>query len=223
MSQPSPLSAARHRALALRDSGDLAGARRLLTDVVESYGPGYGADHPDVLGTGRLLAQLHREADDPMAARRVLEEAWAAGERRWSPAEPLMLAISFELASVAEELGNRHEARRNYTRVVDHGPDVLGPDHPTVQAARRYLGLPGSPSPTGSQVPPATTSGYAEPTVTPPSTPPLPPPVPGGVQAPSTPTHQPPGSAGSPSTPPPQVPGDAPEVSPWAPSPTFGA
>ncbi|WP_416903453.1 tetratricopeptide repeat protein [Micromonospora echinospora] len=141
MSQPSPLSAVRNRALALRAGGDLAGARQLLADTVEAARPRLGEDHQDLLGTAHLLARLHREADDPTGARRVLEEAFAAGERRWGHADPLMVAIAFDLASVAEELGNRHEARRNYQRVATSGPGVLGDDHPAVRTARAYLGL----------------------------------------------------------------------------------
>ena len=104
-----------------------------------------------MLHTTHLLARLHREVDDPLAARRVLEEAFAAGERRWEHSDPLMLALAFELAEVAEELGNRHEARRNYTRVATAGPAVLGEHHPAVRAARDYLGPP--PSTPGEQHP----------------------------------------------------------------------
>jgi len=89
-----------------------------------------------MLHTAHLLARLHREADDPLASRRVLEEAFAAGERWWEHSDPVLLALAFELAEVAEELGNRHEARRNYTRVATAGPAVLGEHHPVVRAAR---------------------------------------------------------------------------------------
>ncbi len=158
VSQPSPLAALQHRALALRAAGDVAGACRLLADAIDPLKASFGEDHPEVLGTAHLLARLHREADDPAAARRVLEEALAAGERRWHPADPLMLAFSFDLASVAEELGNRHEARRHYARVADAGPAVLGADHPAVQAARHYLGGAGAgttpPLPPGPLVAP---------------------------------------------------------------------
>ncbi|MFV2104206.1 tetratricopeptide repeat protein [Micromonospora sp. LOL_024] len=140
MSHSSALAVAQQRAIALRGAGDLAAARGLLTEAVESVGPPVGKDHPDVLSTAHLLARLHREADDPSAARRVLEEAFAAGERRWPDGDPLMLALSFELGSVADELGNRHEARRNFTRVAAAGPAVLGADHPAVRTARQYLG-----------------------------------------------------------------------------------
>lgn len=149
------MSAARHRALALRRTGDLAGARQILTDIVESaHPPPYGPDHPEVLDTAHLLARLHREAGDLSAARRVLEEALAAGERLRSEADPLLLALVFELATVADELGNRHEARRNFHRIVTAGPVTLGVDHSSVRAARAYLneaGLadasPGMPGP----------------------------------------------------------------------------
>ena len=91
VSHPSPLTAAPApgpRPARRRRAGR---ARRLLTDAVEAARPAYGEDHPDVLGSAHLLARLHREADDPAAARRVLEEAYAAGERRRGDADPLML------------------------------------------------------------------------------------------------------------------------------------
>ncbi|HEX5543448.1 MAG TPA: tetratricopeptide repeat protein [Micromonospora sp.] len=139
MIPPSPLAAAQRDAQALRSAGNLAGARELLTYVLESARPSVGEDHPEVLAAAYLLARLHREADDPAAARRVLEEAFAAGQRRLGDADPLLLAISFDLGSVAEELGNRHEARRNFSRLVAAGPAVFGDDHWMVRAARGYL------------------------------------------------------------------------------------
>ena len=94
----------------------------------------------DGLAAAHQLAGVHRQAGDPSAARRELEEAYAAGQRRLSDADPLMLAISFDLGVVADELGNRHEARRALTRVATTGPAVLGEDHWAVRQARAYLG-----------------------------------------------------------------------------------
>jgi hypothetical protein len=74
-----------------------------------------------------------------MAARRLLEEAYAAGQWRLGDADPLMLEISYDLGMVAEELGNRHEARKALARVADTGAAVLGADHWAVARARAYL------------------------------------------------------------------------------------
>ncbi|MGW4467839.1 tetratricopeptide repeat protein [Micromonospora sp. NPDC004704] len=156
MSQPPPLPAVRRNAQALADAGDSPGARRLLAQAIEAGRPAYGEDDREVLATGHLLARLHVQADDPAAARRVLEEALAAGLRRWGDGDPLLLAISFDLGTVAEELGNRHEARRNFTRVATAGPAALGVDHWTVRAAREYLGESPSPGGTGAVPEPAT-------------------------------------------------------------------
>jgi hypothetical protein len=51
-----------------------------------------------------------------------------------------MLEISFDLGVVAEELGNRHEARKAFGRVAATGAAVLGTDHWAVARARAYLG-----------------------------------------------------------------------------------
>ncbi|WP_346775865.1 tetratricopeptide repeat protein [Micromonospora sp. HNM0581] len=140
MLHASSLAVAQQRALALHGAGDLVAARELLMNAVEFARPPLSADHPDALGAAHLLARLHREADDPSAARRVLEGAITAGERSRPSGDPLMLALAFELGSVADELGNRHEARRNFARVAAVGPAVLGADHPAVRTARQYLG-----------------------------------------------------------------------------------
>ena len=140
VSQPSPLLAARQRAQALADSGDLGQARAVLAHAVELGRANLGEDDPDVLLTAQQLAAVHQRADDPSGARRVLEEAFAAGQWRLGDADPVMLGISFDLGMVAEEMENRHEARRAFGRVAAHGPAVLGADHWAVVRARSYLG-----------------------------------------------------------------------------------
>jgi hypothetical protein len=149
VSQPSPLLAARQRALALLGTGEFAGARAVLEHAVAVGKSNLGEDDPDVLATLHQLARLHQQADDPAAARRVLEEAYAAGQWRLGETDPLMLEISFDLGFVAEELGNRHEARKAFSRVADTGAAVLGADHWAVLRARAYLGDdPQTPPPT---------------------------------------------------------------------------
>ncbi|MFI7545229.1 tetratricopeptide repeat protein [Actinoplanes sp. NPDC049599] len=140
MSQPSPLLAARQRALALADSGDLGQARAVLEHAVDLGRANLGEDDPDVLLTAQQLAAVHQLAGDPSGARRVLEEAYAAGQWRLGDADPVMLLISFDLGVVAEEMENRHEARRAFGRVAAHGPAVLGAEHWAVVRARSYLG-----------------------------------------------------------------------------------
>ena len=148
VSQPSPLAAAQQRALAQRNAGDPAGAREYLDDVLSSARRSYGEDHPEVLAASHFLARLHRESDDPAAARRILEIALEAASRRTAGNDPLVLGITADLAGVAEELGNRHEARKHHTRIATDGPSVLGAEHWAVQAARAFLG-DAAPAPTG--------------------------------------------------------------------------
>jgi hypothetical protein len=140
VSQPSPLNGARQHAQSLAGSGDLGGARAVLEHAVDVGRANLGEDDPDVLATALQLAQVHQAADDPSGARRVLEEAYAAGQWRLGDADPVMLLISHDLGVVAEELANRHEARRAFGRVAGHGPEVLGADHWAVVRARAYLG-----------------------------------------------------------------------------------
>jgi hypothetical protein len=140
VSQPSPLLAARQRAQALAQSGDLPGAQLMLEHAVELGKGNLGEDDPDVLATLHQLARVYQLRDDPMAARRVLEEAYAAGQWRLGDSDPLMLEISFDLGVVAEELGNRHEARKAFGRVAGPGAAILGADHWAVERARAYLG-----------------------------------------------------------------------------------
>jgi len=148
VSQPSPLAAAQQRALAQRNAGDPAGAREYLDDVLSSARRSYGEDHPEVLAASHFLARLHRESDDPAAARRILEIALEAASRRTAGNDPLVLGITADLAGVAEELGNRHEARKHHTRIATDGPAVLGAEHWAVQAARAFLG-DAAPAPAG--------------------------------------------------------------------------
>ncbi|MFD0967799.1 fibronectin type III domain-containing protein [Plantactinospora endophytica] len=207
MSQPPQLAAVQGRARALRDGGDDPAARRLLAQALDAARPAYGKDHPEVLGTVQVLAQWHREADDPAAARRLLEEALLDAQHR-GDADPLMLALSFELGAVAEELGNRHEARRNFGRVASFGPGVLGDDHWQVRAARDYLGE--APGGGGEPVGPAPVSAPAAPYSAPPaplSAPPAPFSAPPGPQPVASAPPVPPVSAPHPTQAPPARPG----------------
>ncbi|WP_284044033.1 tetratricopeptide repeat protein [Actinoplanes sp. M2I2] len=175
VSQPSPLSPARQRALALASSGDLAGARAVLEHAVELGKINLSEDDPDVLLTALQLGTVLQQADDPSAARRVLEEAYAAGQWRLGDSDALMLQISHGIGVVAEELGNRHEARKAFTRVAELGPAALGVEHPVVARARAYLGAGQNPySIRGESAPPP-----------PEHTPPVQQAPPGAVQPPS--------------------------------------
>jgi hypothetical protein len=118
---------------------DLTGARAVLIEALKVATPTLGAADRDVLQTSRLLATLYREGGELAPARRILEEAIAAGQLRWPEDDPLMLLMIFDLGVVADEFGNRHEARRNFGIVARLGPDVLGPDHAVVVAAAGYL------------------------------------------------------------------------------------
>ncbi|WP_169789770.1 tetratricopeptide repeat protein [Actinoplanes subtropicus] len=140
MSQPSPLTPARQRAQVLADSGDLTGAIALLERAVELGKINLAEDDPDVLRTSYLLGQMLRRDDDPSGARRVLEDAYAAGMWRLGESDALMLEISHDIGVVAEELGNRHEARKAFGRVAELGPATLGAGHWAVARARAYLG-----------------------------------------------------------------------------------
>ncbi|MFG1610751.1 tetratricopeptide repeat protein [Actinoplanes sp. NPDC049265] len=139
VSQPSPLEPARQRAQYLADQGDRAAGIAMLSHAVSLGRVNLGEDDPGVLAAAHHLARLHQFDDDPSGARRVLEEAYAAGQWRLGDSDPLMLEISYDLGVVAEELGNRHEARKALGRVVELGEPVLGGAHWAVLKARAYL------------------------------------------------------------------------------------
>ncbi|GAA0804525.1 hypothetical protein Sya03_25010 [Spirilliplanes yamanashiensis] len=140
MSALSSLAAAQRHARDLQRSGDLPAARIMLEQAVRQSRAALGPDDPAVLAAAHQLAVVHRAGGDPAGARRILEEALPAGQRRLGDADPLMLGISFDLGRIAEDLENRHEARRAYGRVAAYGPNVLGEDHWAVKQARAYLG-----------------------------------------------------------------------------------
>ncbi len=147
VSAPHHLSAAWADADALRTKGQLAAARDLLEPVADVAAIRLGSDDPDVIETMRRLAGVHRELGELASARRVLEEALEGAQLRLADDDPVVLGISAELGAIADELGNRHEARRNFSRIARYGPAVLGPAHPHVRAAQRFLGVEAPPEP----------------------------------------------------------------------------
>ncbi|MDR7276864.1 hypothetical protein [Catenuloplanes atrovinosus] len=163
---------ARQQAQQLADSGDLAGAQALLTRVVDQARPGLAAGGPELLATMRQLAGLHVQAGDHPGARRLLEEAYAAGQQRSQPADPVMVLLAYDLAVVADELANRLVARRNFALVAEHGPAALGESHPAVVHARGYVS-DGTPAAAENAVPAASmpASGAAVPGGEPPTEP----------------------------------------------------
>jgi hypothetical protein len=182
VSQPSPLSPARQRALALASSGDVVGARAVLERAVELGKVNLAEDDPDVLRTAFELGSLLQRIDDPAGARRVLEEAYAAGQWRLGDADPLMVEISHGIGLAAQELGNRHEARKAFGRVAEYGPAVLGDGHWAVAGARAYLGDDSVRGGAAAQPQVAPVTALEEPTeplpvVVPSSTPATPPPA----------------------------------------------
>lgn len=140
VSETSPLVPVWRKAQALVASGDLTGARAVLEHGVELGKVNLSEDDPGVLRTAFELGAVLQRGDDPVAARRVLEEAYAAGQWRLGDADPLMVWISHDIGVVAEELGNRHEARKAFLRVAEFGPAALGGEHRAVVRARAYLG-----------------------------------------------------------------------------------
>ncbi|MDQ0365476.1 fibronectin type III domain-containing protein [Catenuloplanes indicus] len=142
-----PLTAAVHRARAAQAGGDLVNGRAMLEDVLEDARRALGKSHDEVLDAVLVLGELHTQADDPAAARRALESAYADGQLRLGDEDVRMLALSAAIGAAAEELGNRHEAKRAYLRVARLGPGTLGPDHPMIARARAYLGDAAPPLP----------------------------------------------------------------------------
>ena len=104
---------------------DPRAAAASLAEALGLTGERIGTDHPEVLAATRVLAALHRRMGELPEARSLLENAIAAGQFTRGEQDPVMLGLAFDLAYVAHELENRHEARRNFERVRRHGPAVL--------------------------------------------------------------------------------------------------
>jgi hypothetical protein len=109
-------------------------------------------------------ARTRAARGDLPAARRLLEETLDAADRTLGDAHPLLLLLAYDLGMIADELGNRHEARRNFTRLMRYGPAALGAHHEYVRAAESYLDDAPATAP--------------RPWTTPPGGPPAPPPEP---------------------------------------------
>ncbi|MEV4280795.1 hypothetical protein [Actinoplanes xinjiangensis] len=139
MPESPALAQVRRHAGTLADAGDLNGAQALLERAIEIGRAQLAQGDTELLSTMRQLAELHMRADDPMSARRVLEEAIEVGHRL-DESDPLAVLLAYDLAVVAEELANRHVARSHYAKVAAFGPAALGEDHPAVTRARTYLG-----------------------------------------------------------------------------------
>jgi hypothetical protein len=150
------LAQARRHAETLAEAGNLDGAQALLERAIEIGRAQLAQGDTELLSTMRQLAGIHMRADDPMSARRVLEEAIEVGHRL-DEADPLAVLLAHDLAVVAEELANRHVARSQYAKVAALGPAALGEDHPAVTRARAYLGpdQPAPAVPSAPAVPPA--------------------------------------------------------------------
>jgi hypothetical protein len=122
--------------------GDPRGAATSLATTLSSAQAQIGKDHPTVLVATRVLAGLRRQLGELSEARTLLENALAAGQFTRGEGDVTMLGLAYDLALIAYELENRHEARRNFERIRRFGPAVLGVEHEYVQAAYRFLGGP---------------------------------------------------------------------------------
>ena len=142
MSSSAQLANAVQGARAVAAQGDVRGAFALLDQALDGASGTLGGDDPDVLAATCVLAKFHTDLGELSDARRLLEEGLAAGYHRLGDGHAVMLALSYELARIADELGNVYEAKRRYGQLARLGPAALGEDHPSVRAARRYLGLP---------------------------------------------------------------------------------
>jgi hypothetical protein len=189
--------------------GDVRGAFALLDQALDGATGTLGNDDPDVLAATCVLARFHTDLGELSDARRVLEEGLAAGYHRLGDGHEVMLALSYELARIADELGNVYEAKRRYGQLARLGPAALGEDHPSVRAARRYLGLP---EPAGEFHPPHPSAPAPfEPLSAPP-----------GLRAPPAwPVDQRPGRADPPDPPAAPVSPAAPDPAPVADRPIF--
>jgi tetratricopeptide (TPR) repeat protein len=118
------------QALTLTAQGDLAGARRLEEQVLESRRRLFGTEHPDTLLAKESLAETLYAQGDLAEARKLVEQVLEAQRRLLGAEHPDTLVTLGDLAVVLIAQGDSSAARKLEEEVLAASRRLFGVEHP---------------------------------------------------------------------------------------------
>lgn len=133
---PPPLAELTARAQTLTSAGDLAGARRVLANVLDpadAADPGHA--NPDLALAAALHARILIALGDAHGARFWAGYAHAAEERLHGPHDERTVAAAATHAAVLHRVGHHGRAAQVYRQLVGDLSEIDGRDAPRVLAA----------------------------------------------------------------------------------------
>jgi tetratricopeptide (TPR) repeat protein len=123
----------------LRSRGDAVACREAVLRLHEAWAPGIGAEHPDTLSAGDLLAAALYDIGDHMAARARDEQVLAARRRVLGADHPDTLASARNLARDSRGLSDYATARALSLDTLERSRRVLGENHPDTLTSANSL------------------------------------------------------------------------------------
>jgi Tetratricopeptide repeat len=136
---PATLAARHSLARWLGGSGDPAGARDQLADLVPVLELVLGREHRDTLDSRGNLATWTGQAGDPASARKQLAGLAPVCERVLGPEHPTTLNTCGKLAEWTGLAGDPAAARDQFAELTPLYERVLGSEHPETLTARGNL------------------------------------------------------------------------------------
>jgi hypothetical protein len=137
---PPPLADVTARAQTLSSAGDLAGARRVLANVLDQADATDPGDADAELAVAAALhARILIALGDPHGARLWAGYAHAAEERLHGPLDERTVAAAATHAAVLQRVGHHGRAAQVYHQLVGDLARIDGPDSPRVLAAEADL------------------------------------------------------------------------------------
>ena len=133
---PVTLSARSNLAETLYALGDLADARRLGEQILESRKGVLGSEHPDTLTSRNILAGILYALGDFTGARDLQQQTLEIEERVLGKEHPETLSARNNLAATLRALGDLADARKLHEQTLEIRERVLGSEHPdTLQSS----------------------------------------------------------------------------------------
>ena len=126
-------------AVALRGSGDIKGAARVLTALEKDLSARHGADHPATLSVVNNLAIAEQNIGDSEKALALYDRAYAGRSRVLGPDHPDTLNVLQNRATLLIQDGKAAEAEPQLQKLLTTLKRTRQPDHPAVLVAMNSL------------------------------------------------------------------------------------